>query len=127
MFAVAFKACTECSYIEQVTVRWMDAHSQAPAWHLPAQVLEVGSTGWVCATQSSGAAHTEHLDSATLLLIAPVIPIPGLSENLKPLKTLVREPLSSSSNVWLFQKSINIAYLIFFFFSPRILQESLNW
>lgn len=58
MFAVAFKAYTECSYIEQVTVKWVDAHSQAPAWHLPAQVLEVGSTGQVCAAQSAGAAHT---------------------------------------------------------------------
>lgn len=58
MFADAFKACTECSYMEQMMVRWMDAHSQAPAWHLPALVLEVGSTGQVCAAQSAVAAHT---------------------------------------------------------------------
>lgn len=93
MFVVAFKACPECSQIEQMTVKWMDAHSQTPAWQLPAQVLEVGSTWQVCAAQSAGAAHSCHLNCAMLLLIVPVIPIPGLPENLKPLKTLVREML----------------------------------
>lgn len=72
-----------------MTVKWMDAHSQTPAWQLPAQVLEVGSTWQVCAAQSAGAAHSCHLNCAMLLLIVPVIPIPGLPENLKPLKTLV--------------------------------------
>lgn len=67
-----------------------------------------------------------HLDSATLLLIVPVISIPGLPENIKPLKTCVRETLIFIKRLF-FQKAINITYLIFFFFSPRILQESLNW
>lgn len=93
MFAVAFKACSECSYFKHMTVRWVGSHSQAPAWHLPAQVLEMGSIGQVCAAQRAGAAHRGHLDSAMLLLIASVIPIPALPEDLKPHKTLVREML----------------------------------
>lgn len=97
-------------------VKRIAACSQAPAWYLPAQMLEVGSTGQSRAASGAAAACAGrarqgcHRDGAVLLLIVTVMLIPGLPEKLNRLRIFVSEMLICLCRSLFLQKSVSIAY-----------------